>query len=84
MNYLSSLLAEQSRLYLHARHEPLFLSFVKQLVNVSELQQGLAHGRRVRFIGQVVQSPEHVLEGHAAQSADARRGEDESQFSTLT
>lgn len=72
-----------SGLYLHAGHEPLFLSFVKQLVDVFELQQGLGHGRRLRFVCQVVQSLEHVLEGHAAQSADARR-EDESSFSTLT
>lgn len=69
-NYASSFVF---RLHLHARHEPVFLSFLKQPVELFELQQGLGHGRRLRFVGQVVQSLEHVLEGHASQSVNARR-----------
>lgn len=73
-----------SRLYLHARHELLLLSFVKQLVDVSELQQGLGHRRRFCFVHQVIQSLEHVLKRHPAQSARSRRWEDERSFRTLT
>lgn len=49
-------------MYLHAGHEILLLSFVEQLVDIVELQQGLCHRRSLCFIGHVVQQVENMLE----------------------
>lgn len=49
-------------MYLHAGHEILLLSFVEQLVDIVELQQGLCYRRSLCFIGHVVQQVENMLE----------------------